>query len=220
MNEDELFATDDGIVWIPSESSNIQLRFLIIAHCGSAGHRGQHATNGALASRFYWKDMRKDVDEFLRQCLHCLPGSGGDIVPRPFGATARPTFTNEIIDFDYLYLGKSYCTFKYLWVVRDRLSGFVDVFPSAEPTAGHTAESLMEWFSPYGVAKCWVTDLGSHFVNRVIDDLALKLHAQHHFNLAYCPWTDGGVETANRHILQAMRSLLSEFRLSTSDWPT
>ena len=134
--ESGLFSTKEGVIWVPPDADQLQLRLIIIAHCGSAGHRGKHATLAALSSRFFWSGMRADIDEFLRQCLHCLPGKGGDVIQRPFGLTATPTKANEIIDFDYLYIGKSYCSFKYLLVIRDRMSGVCGLFSNRRTHCG------------------------------------------------------------------------------------
>ena len=162
--------------------------------------------------------MRTNVAWFVRLCLRCIPGKAGDVAPRPFGATVTPNEANEILDFDYLYIGPSSCAFKQL-LFRDRLSGYVDMFPSPEPNAVHVAESLQDWFSRHGIANMWVTDRGTHFVNNVIAELRLRLCASHHFHLAYCPWTQAGVETVNAHILAVKRSLPSGFRLTAIQWP-
>jgi hypothetical protein len=83
----------------------------------------------------------------------------------------------------------------------------------------NTAESLFDWFSRYGIAPVWVSDRGSHFLNEVVKILAQRLHASHHFTLAYCPWANGSIEIINKHILSVIRALLSEFRWPYSDWP-
>ena len=56
-------------------------------------------------------------------------------------------------------------------------------------------------------------------MNSLIEELSLKLHINHHFTLAYCPWSNGTIEIINRHILYVFRSLISEFRLDLVDWP-
>jgi len=48
-------------------------------------------------------------------------------------------------------------SWKYLLVVRCDVSSFIDLFPAESPTAHHTAESLLEWFSRYGVVSTWVS---------------------------------------------------------------
>ena len=52
--------------------------------------------------------MAAHVQEFVKQCLHCMDSKAGQMVPRPFGETThgeRPG--EETLDFDYLHVGKS-----------------------------------------------------------------------------------------------------------------
>ena len=44
--------------------------------------------------------------EFVRPCLHCADTRSGD-VPRPLGETVHGTAPNEVVHFDYLYVGES-----------------------------------------------------------------------------------------------------------------
>ena len=207
---DSIYKTSEGIIWVPDEDFLLQYRLLVIAHAGCAGHRAIQATLNALNSRFIWKGMSKDVDKFCKLCLHCTVNSGGEVVPRPFGEAVHGSTANSVLHFDYLFVSPSNSKFKYLLVIRCDLSSFIDLFPCESPTAAHAAESLLEWFSRYGVAPVWVSDRGSHFLNEVIRILAQRLHASHHFTLAYCPWANGSIEIINKHILSVLRSLTSE----------
>lgn len=120
--------------------------------------------------------------------------------------------------FDYLFVDLSRRKqFKYLSVIRDDLSSFTELFPC--PTAAFAAECLFDWICRYGIPSTFVSDRGSHFLNSLIEDLCLKLHFRHHFTLAYCPWSNGTIEVVNRRILHVLRSLLSELRLESADWP-
>ena len=220
VENDGLFLTTDGKIWIPPTYSDLKLRILIVAHCGSAGHRGISATANSIHKRFYWKNMIDDCSAFCRQCLHCTVNRGGNVVPRPFGRAIHASSPNMVLHFDYLQIGLSSKTnFKYLFVVRDDLSSFVDFYPCSEPTAAFAAGSLLDWISRYGLPSIFVSDRGSHFLNSLIEQLSLSLHIQHHFTLAYCPWSNGTVEVVNSYILSVLRSLISEFRLNLSDWP-
>jgi hypothetical protein len=49
-NEDDLYISPDRKIWLPFHASDLQLRILIIAHCGINGHRGMTATANAVSS--------------------------------------------------------------------------------------------------------------------------------------------------------------------------
>ena len=71
--------------------------------------------------------------EFVRQCLRCAD-TRSDVVPRPLGETVDGTAPNEVVHFDYLYVGESGPQasqglsedgFRYMLVIMDDLSNFV-----------------------------------------------------------------------------------------------
>ena len=106
-SESGVYFLRESIVWVPSKAKDIQLRLLIIAHCGCSGHRGISATLFASEPRFYWENMKSDVRVFCKQCIHYTVNSGGNVVPRPLGTALHATKPNLLIHFDFLALEKS-----------------------------------------------------------------------------------------------------------------
>jgi hypothetical protein len=51
--------------------------------------------------------MAKDVKVFVQNCLHCVATIPGHKVPRPLGPQLLATKPNEILHFDFLYIGLS-----------------------------------------------------------------------------------------------------------------
>jgi hypothetical protein len=51
--------------------------------------------------------MAKDVKVFVQNCLHCVATIPGDKVPRPLGTQIYAIKPNEILPFDFLYIGLS-----------------------------------------------------------------------------------------------------------------
>jgi hypothetical protein len=87
-------------VWIPAPEVHLQLRLLVVAHCGAAGHRTHTATRLALAEHFSWPTLEADVASFCQTCLHCVCTTGGKRVPRPLGTSLHSTKPNELLHFD------------------------------------------------------------------------------------------------------------------------
>lgn len=107
---------------------------------------------------------------------------------------------------------------KYVLVIKDDFSGFVELIPCKSADAATCAQGLLQWFKRFGVATTWVSDQGAHFKNAVIETLARVLGVQHHFVTAYCPWSNGTVEVVNRLLLKCLRALLSERKISRARW--
>ena len=206
-----LWSNSANQIWIPEEAANLQLRLCVVAHFGVGGHRGIKPTHDALSSRFYWQQLRQDVEFFIQRCLHCCSTTGGLPAPRPLGEALHAEKPNELLHWDFLYMGPSEQGEENVLVIKDDASKFVWLFPTKTTTANDTLNCLLEWFAVFGVSKNWVTDQGTHFKNEVIKGVQHAMGAHHHFTTARCPWANGTVEVVNREVLRCVRALLSEW---------
>ena len=109
--------------------------------------------------------------------------------------------------------------FTYLLVLKDDFSKFVELIPSNTADAEVVVESLLNWFSRFGVVPIWVSDQGTHFKNTVMKELARRMKCKHHFTPVYSPWANGSIERMNKELLRVLRALLLENRLEEVSWP-
>ena len=218
MDDKRKLYVQKGRIWIPDSAGELQLRLCIVALAGAQGHRGVATTLQQLTERYVWTGMADAVKTFLRTCLHCLRTHGA-VVPRPFGQTLHGTVPNAVLHFDFLTLPVSDQELKYVLVLRDDFSGFVELVPSKTAAAAVVVASLLDWFKRYGVVRQWVSDQGTHFKNEIMEQLRKLLGAGHHFVTAYCPWANGTVEVVNRVVLGMLRAMLSELKKPVTAWP-
>jgi hypothetical protein len=205
------------LVWIP-EDRELIVRLLVVAHAGRGGHRGREATKAILKERFYMEDLDQYVRTFVQECLHCQWSSQKN-ESRPLRSQIHGTRLNQVIHFDFLYLGLTESV-AYVLIIKEDISGYIWLIPCEEPTADVVVDALTNWFSTFGVAEVWVSDQGSHFRNQVMDRLRQTLNVKHRFTQPYCAWSNGTVERVCREILRLLRAWYSEEPgRSLNDWP-
>jgi transposase InsO family protein len=126
------------------------------------------------------------------------------------------TNPNEIIHFDYLYMGKSVDDAEYVLIVKDDFSNYVLLKQCKHADADSTVSVLIEWFAAFDVATQWVSDKGSHFKNQIMTEVQKQLGTNHHFTTSYCPWANanGRVETVCKQTIRAAIAMLSEMLLA------
>ena len=218
--DDEDFIKLGGKTWIPSEDNELQLKLLVISHCGTGGHRGKDATYNTLKERYFWDTMKEDSEVFVRNCIHCILSRGGERVPRPLGWNIIATRPNEILHFDFLAMGRGIEGKNYILLLRDGLSSYIWLWPAASAEADEVSKAISRWIDVFTAMDVWVSDQGSHFKNTVIKLLAGQYRINHHFVTAYSPWSNGSIERCCREVLRAATAILSELRLAPQDWPS
>lgn len=210
----------DGRAWLPVNADNLKLKLLTIAHSGPAGHRGAESTHDAIRSDFTWTGLRRDTTDFVQSCLFCVLSKTGSKIPRPLSRTLHASRPNEVLHFDYLYLGASESGEMYVLVLKDDLSGYCWIEETKSANAEHAAATLARWNRTFTSPENWVSDQGSHFMNETLKMMAADHRIAHHPTIAYAPWTNGTVERLNRDVLAASRALLAELKLAPQNWPT
>jgi len=215
--DDALLRRDDRI-WIPAEAQDLLQRLLVVAHCGAQGHRGAAAMRAHLARLFAIDRIDRHITSFLKSCLLCAHVKGGRMVMRPWSDTIECSERNGVLHWDFLFLGKSYGDSNYLLVLKDHATHFCELVVCDQADSAAATAAIMDWHSRFGVPPVWVSDNGSHFKNEVVAELSRRLKSRQHFTLAYSPWVNGSVERVNRDILQVLRTMILDYKVSHKDW--
>lgn len=241
--EDGIRMDKDNRVWVP-DVDGLRLRICIVAHQGIAGHRGMTTTKKAIMKRFTWKRITRDIEEFVRKCIHCQTSTGGTRVPRPWAEALHATEKNQVLHFDFMLIDRKESRkhreraerkrdgdedgraplhasrMEYLLVLKDDFTDFTWLFPTPDASAAGVVDALLYWCSLFGKPETFVTDQGSHFLNHVVAELESVLEVPHHFTVAYAPWSNGTVERVNKEVNRMLRALSSEWKVNVEDWPT
>lgn len=138
-----------GEMFVPPSADRLKLRIIIAAHAGAAGHERVDATLKNIAGHFSWPDMKTDVKNLVQSCLYCLSSDSSHVVPRPLGHPLHATKPNEVIHFDYCYMGPSTGSEQYDLIVKDDLTSYVWLTLCEHTDALTTANCLLRWFPAF-----------------------------------------------------------------------
>ena len=79
------------------------------------------------------------------------------------GEHEKSTGRNQVLHFDYYYVGESSTGSQYLLILRDGFSRFIMLFDFAEADSANAVEAILQWISLFGIPKQFFSDNGSHF---------------------------------------------------------
>ncbi len=202
-----------------------KLRWEILEEAHESPLETAHLQTGQLwfklSSKFYWKHMKIDIEEFCKTCDACQKtktpnfNKYGLLIPSPI-----PTWPYESISMDLIVDLPWSDNFNAIFVVVDQLSKHAQFVPT---TTGLDAEAfgalfIKEVVSRFGLPSSiiserdprWTSDFWRSIVKHLKTKLALfsSHHLQH----------DGQTEIVNRTLESMLRSYVSEDRTSWAEW--
>ena len=181
-----------------------------------SGHVGSNRVFHLLRSYFWWKGMRNDVNLVVQSCDSCARQKPGlkanklrlqqDVACRAFDRIA----CDVMGPFHESEAGN-----KYVVVIQDYFSKWLDAFPVPNHTARSVANCLVSWCRIVGCPLSLHTDQGREFESELYRTLCKELGILKTRTSPYAPWSDGMVERANRTLKTAVQHYTTE---NPKDW--
>jgi hypothetical protein len=204
---------------IPNEKYSVLSKI----HNSERGHFGinitlQRAREAIKQLKMKWPEteLRKDVTQFIHRCPLCqkmekikLP-----ILTHKYVQTSLGIFDSLAVDT--IFLSESATNKKYVLVIIDEFSRYIDLYAIADLTAELATKCLIQYMCTYGCPLRITVDNGSQF--RGIFEETLDLLRVEQFNIfPYSHEENGKVERANQEVIRHLRMLVNDRRIR-DDW--
>ncbi|KAL1486633.1 hypothetical protein MTO96_046866 [Rhipicephalus appendiculatus] len=173
------------VPWLPNHLRNLVLR---LSHDHpTSGHSGFFKTLKRISQNFVWLGMRSDISKYVRCCQLSV-----DIIG-PLPMTPR--------------------RHKYLLVVIDKFTKFIELFPLRAATSKSVVDCMIQVFCRHGTPVSISSDNGKRFVSRLWKGLLEHWGIQDRHTVPYRP-AGQMVERHNGTIKQCLRAYCSNHK----DW--
>ncbi|KAL0549941.1 hypothetical protein IC582_014436 [Cucumis melo] len=213
-------SSDGGLLFerrlcVPSDSA-VKTELLSEAHSSPFSmHPGSTKMYQDLKRVYWWRNMKREVAEFVSKCLVCQQVKA----PRqkPAGLLqplSIPEWKWENVSMDFITgLSRTLRGFTEIWVVVDRLTKSAHFVPGKSTyTASKWAQLYMsEIVRLHGVPVSIVSDRDARFTSKFWKGLQTAMGTRLDFSTAFHPQTDGQTERLNQVLEDMLRACALEF---------
>lgn len=176
------------------------------------GHFGTEKTMQRALSSFYWPFMYRDINNICQSCMQCQKQRNP--VPKHC-APLKPIFAHrpfEMVAADIAELGVTSKGNRYVLVVTDYFTKYVNMYPLQRQTANAVAECLFaNYISQHSLMEKLHSDQGAQFEADVIQSLCRKFGVTKLHTSPGHPASDGQTERMNRTIRSQLVRCLQSF---------
>lgn len=161
----------------PFITKKFRKTFMAATH--NFAHPGRRSTMKLLTERFVWPGIKKDAENFVKNCVKCQQAKVSRHTRTPL--VRFPECTNRFTDINMDIVGpfppsneKKYCL-----MIVDRFTNWPEAIPMPDMTAKTIATSFIEgWISRFGTPCRITTDLGRQFTSHIFIELTKALDQQ------------------------------------------
>lgn len=172
-----------------------------------SGHFGFDKTYALIKDRFFWPDMKAEVEGYCKSCERCivrktLPQKNA---PMCHMQSSSPL---DLVCIDFLTIEPDSRNVCNVLVVTDHFTRYAQAFPTKDQKALTVARTLCEkYFVHYGLPNRIHSDQGRDFESRLIRDMLSVLGIKKSRTSPYHPQGDPQPERFNRTLLNMLGTL-------------
>ena len=194
------------VICVPDK---LQLEIIREVHSSpSGGHWGLDKTLARIKERFYFLDLRMQVQLYINQCVECARVNTeiGRLPKSPLQPYAAKYVGEQInLDFSGPYSRRTH-QYRYYILVTDKFSGFIMCRACKNLRASHIVDILMEsWFNLFSIPQRIVSDNGAEMKAKIIKEMATVLGINWKYTSPYSPRVNSAAERSHRTIKKAIK---------------
>jgi transposase InsO family protein len=194
-----------------------QYELIESVHNTRVGHHGLERTLKKLReAKKTWKYMRSHVRAFISKCPVCqkLSDLKVPIITHPFTTAAYEPM--EVLNMDTIGpLAKDEFGNKFILVIIDCFTRFVELYPIVDTGALSAARALLQHIGRYGVPSRIRSDRGPQFVNSTLQELIKLFGSEQELSTSYSKQENGMVERANKEVMRHLRAIVFHDKVHT-----
>lgn len=181
-----------------------------------AGHLGRFKTHRLIALRYYWSGMIKDINNFISNCMKCNMHKFN----LKKNVTLKPIPVNDAWDtvgVDLVGpLPETKNGNKWIIVFVDYLTKWVEAFSLIAADSVSIAKVFVyEVISRHGTPLKLLSDRGTSFLSKFMQDVFDILKIEKISTTAYHPQCNGLTESMNKNLINVIRMYVNDHK---SDW--
>lgn len=180
------------------------------------GHLGVKKMYSKIRSKYYWKNMIKEITKYTRNCKKCNVSKHRNHTKVPMMITNKPQMPFDVVIIDTIGpLPKSTNGNVYAVTMVCDMSKYLvtSAIPdkSAQSIAGAIFKDFVLAYSPMKEIR---TDRGTEYVNETVNELCKMMKIEHKISTSYRHETVGSVERNHAFFNQYIRSYIRDME----DW--
>ena len=182
-----------------------------------SGHLGTKKTKEKLLQRYYWFQVREDVNNWVRSCDVCVSVKGPVQFPKApqgkmcSGAPLDRLCTDVLGPFPESPRGN-----KYILVVTDHFTRWVEIFAIPDQTAVTCASKILnEVIARYGCPLDIHSDQGRNYTSQLFLELCQMLDIRKTRTTSHNPRCNGQPEKFNHTLVRMIKAYLKG---EQTDW--
>jgi len=175
----------------------------------TGGHTGITRTIHKIQNKYYWENLVKDTTNFIKTCHKCQINKKSE--GKPIGQLQPIQLSNRPLDrvtFDYLGPLTTSNKKKYILVAACNNTKFIFTKAVASASAESTVKFMIQIISHWGCFKIFSSDRGTHFKNKLVEDICNNLGIKQVLSTSYSPQSQGLVEKINGVLSTSLKNYI------------